>query len=121
MKEIWIQYKDIIFPIVFYSFGALFFSLNFYIFQCYKLKKYKEQVDQYGRISEEEIKFPFGNFAMIFYIFTHIPIEKKYYKFDIFNTQVKKIKSYRKFYRIAFPIYMVLISVVLYIEIKLFS
>jgi len=120
MNDIWLQYRQIIFPVVFYSFGVLWFSLNFYIWQCYKMRKYKDQIDKKGSIIEEEISFPFRNFATITYLFSSIPSESKYYKFDKFKSQVNRIKSYRKFYKIAFPIYFITIFLVLYIEIKFY-
>jgi len=118
MEELWLKYGATICRIVFYSFGLIWFSLNWYIFACYKMSKYKEQIDENGGIVNSDINFPFWNPFKIRYLFIRLPtIEsgKRYYKHPIFKKQSELIKSYRKIYRIVFPLYiLILIPLTIY-------
>jgi hypothetical protein len=120
MKEFWIEYRGIVFPVVFFSFGILWLTLNFYIWECYKMSEYKSQIDESGKITSSRIEFPFLNPLMVFYLFTFIPSIKahpEYYKFKTFEDQIQIIKSFRKFYGVVFPIYILgLIPLILFLD-----
>lgn len=82
------------------------------------MSKYKEQIDENGGIVNSDINFPFWNPFKIRYLFIRLPtIEsgKRYYKHPIFKKQSELIKSYRKIYRIVFPLYiLILIPLTIY-------
>ena len=120
MKLIWIEYREIFFIVVFLSFGILWLSLNYYVWECYKLKKYRSQIHKNGKIINSYIGYPFFNPFLILNIFTSIPSETthpQYYKFKIFREQVRIIIYIRKIYKILFPIYVLfLIPLLLYLD-----
>jgi hypothetical protein len=122
MKEVWLQYNDVICMSVFYSFGILWLSLNWYIYACYKMSNYKKQIDENGYITNTSVSYPFFNPFMIRHLFSAVPPSnnaKKYYKHEAFKKQTNKIKSYRRIYIIVFPIYIfILIPLVIYFMIQ---
>lgn len=118
MNDFWNHNKEVINQIVFLSFGIIWLSLNFYIWECYKMKKYKEQIDKNGIIHNKNIDYPIFNFFLISYLFSGLPKQQKYYKFELFRKISDNIKLYRKVYGILFAIYAVLISVTIYLDIN---
>jgi hypothetical protein len=78
MKEFWLQHGNVICQIVFYSFGLLCFSLNWYIGACFKMLNYKEQIDERGYVvNTNVVHSSFFDFFMIRYVFSSIPDSSK--------------------------------------------
>lgn len=112
MNQLWLEYRDVIFPVIFFSFGLLWLSLNLYIWECYKMSVYKRQIDQNGKVRVSRVEYPFFHPFVVFYLFASIPSAERfpqYYKSKLFREQVESVRLWRKIYRIAFPIYLLII------------
>ncbi len=104
MKQLWLEYRDVIFPVIFFSFGLLWLSLNLYIWE-------KRQIDQNGKVRVSRVQYPFFHPFVVFYLFASIPSAERFpqYYTKLFREQVESVRLWRKIYRIAFPIYLLII------------
>lgn len=115
MKELWLQYNNIVFIVLSVILFVLIMCLNVLSIESCKMMKLKEQIDRNGEITDAGI-YPVFNLFLSFYLFVSIPSAERYpqyYQFDVFERQVSTVKSLRKFLLIAFPIYFIVVITLL--------
>ena len=100
-------------PIIAVLVGLLAFSSIFYALECKNLSEMEKELKSKGNLNAFEYAgISFVDPFLLFYIFKFIPNPSSNFFIDPkFEAQVKSIKSYRKFYKIAIPIIVIITAI----------
>ncbi len=115
LKDYWYIVENVGVPILAFIGGISFFSLNFYAIECMELSEMKTLLKRNGNLKNYKSKgYLSGLFnpISIFYIFTFLPdTDSPFYENKKFNEQARTIKAFRKYYKIVFPIVIILATI----------
>lgn len=115
LKEYWDVVEKVGVPILAIIGGLSFFSINFYAVECMELSEMKTILKSKGNLNKYKPKNSFDVMLKpysIFYIFTFLPnSDSPFLNNEKFAEQVRTIKAYRKFYKIVFPIVIILAAI----------
>ena len=120
IRGVWTSVENVGVVVIAIMGGILWLSLNLYLRTCSKLKYLEEYLIRHKTIKGfKEKRFALVDFSVIDYAFKSISeFDKEFLKYRLFRELFWTLVSFRKFYKVAFSVWI--IAVILGIAINTF-